>query len=144
MQTEAAHAETSPAIQTDLAAIFISLELSRSIWLITSLSPGSGEKMSKHSVRAGDVAGLLARFSGLKEKAFARTRKSFPIMVIQEAGLDGFWLHRALEQEGVDTLSIRPRLRRRAGGGGPRPTGSTARRCFARCWRISAANRGCV
>ena len=82
------------AIQTNLAAIFISLELSRSIWLITLLSPGSGEKMSKHSVRAGDVAALLARFSELKRKVSERTGKSFPIVVIQEAGLDGFWLHR--------------------------------------------------
>ena len=120
MQTEAAHAEPPTAIQTDLAAIFVSLELSRSIWLITSLSPGSGEKMSKHSVRAGDVAGLLARFSELKQKAFARTRKSFPIVVIQEAGLDGFWLHRALEQEGVESHVVDPasiatsRRRRRA------------------------------
>ena len=120
MQTEAAHAKPSTAIQTDLAAIFISLELSRSIWLITSLSPGSGEKLSKHSVRAGDVAALLARFSELKQKAFARTRKSFPIVVIQEAGLDGFWLHRALEQEGVESHVVDPasiatsRRRRRA------------------------------
>src|ERR1700692_4078229 len=120
MQTEAAHAEPSTAIQTDLAAIFISLELSRSIWLITSLSPGSGEKMSKHSVRAGDVAALLARFSELKQKAFARTRKSFPIVVIQEAGLDGFWLHRVLQSEGVESHVVDPasiatsRRRRRA------------------------------
>ena len=120
MQTEAAHTEPSTAIQIDLAAVFISLELSRSIWLITSLSPGSGEKMSKHSVRAGDVAGLLARFSELKQKAFARTRKSFPIVVIQEAGLDGFWLHRALAQEGVESHVVDPasiatsRRRRRA------------------------------
>jgi transposase len=47
------------AIRIDLGAIFISLELSRSSWVITSLSPGAGEKMSKHSVTAGDVAGLL-------------------------------------------------------------------------------------
>jgi transposase len=120
MQTEAAHTEPSTAIQIDLAAVFISLELSRSIWLITSLSPGSGEKMSKHSVRAGDVAGLLARFSELKQKAFARTRKSFPIVVIQEAGLDGFWLHRVLAQEGVESHVVDPasiatsRRRRRA------------------------------
>ncbi|MER9357875.1 IS110 family transposase, partial [Mesorhizobium sp. M0514] len=33
-----------------LGAIFISLDLSRSKWLITSLSPGGGEKMSKHMV----------------------------------------------------------------------------------------------
>jgi len=44
------------AIRTHIAAIFISLELSRSNWLVTSLSPGKGEKMSKHSVAAGDTA----------------------------------------------------------------------------------------
>ena len=72
---------------TTIRAIFISLELSRSTWLATSLSPGSGEKMSKHSVPAGDIAALLARFSELRRKAYARTGKSFPIIVIQEAGL---------------------------------------------------------
>ena len=86
--------EAPTAIQTHLAASFVSLELSRSIWLITSLSPGSGEKMSKHSVRAGDVAALLARFSELQAEGVGADRKeSFPIVVIQEAGLDGFWLH---------------------------------------------------
>ena len=53
------------AIRTDLGAIFVSLELSRSTWLITSLSPGRGEKLSKHSVRGSDVAGLLERFEHL-------------------------------------------------------------------------------
>ena len=53
------------AIRTDLGAIFVSMELSRSLWLITSLSPGAGERMSKHSVRGGDVAGLLMRFAQL-------------------------------------------------------------------------------
>ena len=73
------------AIQTNLGAIFASLELSRSVWLITSLSPGAGEKMSKHSVPAGDVAGLLQRFCDVKQKALARTGETFPIVVIQEA-----------------------------------------------------------
>jgi hypothetical protein len=62
MLNAADRAETPPAIRTNLAAIFVSLELSRSVWLITSLSPGSGEKMSKRSVAAGDIAALLARF----------------------------------------------------------------------------------
>jgi transposase len=62
MPTTADRAQAPSAIQPHLVAIFISLELSRSIWLVTSLSPSAGEKMSKHSVRAGDVAGLLARF----------------------------------------------------------------------------------
>ena len=74
------------AIRTSLGAIFVSMELSRSVWLITSLSPGAGDKMSKHSVRAGDMAGLLMRFAQLQEKARARTGQMFPLIVIQEAG----------------------------------------------------------
>jgi transposase len=69
MQTVADRPEAPTAIRTDLGAIFVSLELSRSAWLITSLSPGGGEKMSKQVVRGGDVAGLLERFARLREKA---------------------------------------------------------------------------
>ena len=32
------------AIRTDLGAIFVSMELSRSVWLITSLSPGPARR----------------------------------------------------------------------------------------------------
>ena len=108
------------AIRTDLGAIFVSLELSRSTWLITSLSPGGGEKMSKHTVRSGDVAGLWARFSQLKDKVQVRTGQVVPIIVIQEAGLDGFWIHRLLQDEGVESHVVDPasiatsRRRRRA------------------------------
>ncbi|MET4289747.1 hypothetical protein ABIB06_000504, partial [Bradyrhizobium sp. LB8.2] len=60
------------AIRTQFGAIFVSLELSRSTWLVTSLSPGNSEKMSKHSVKAGDLPELLKLFSELKQKALAR------------------------------------------------------------------------
>jgi transposase len=115
------HPSDGPAaIRTQFGAIFVSLELSRSNWLITSLSPGKGEKMSKHSVTAGDTAGLLALFAELKRKAQVRTGQSYPIVTIHEAGLEGFWLHRFLQQNGieshvVDPASIAvPRRKRRA------------------------------
>jgi transposase len=108
------------AIRTHIAAIFVSLELSRSTWLVTSLSPGKGEKMSRHSITAGNVAGLLTLFAELRRKAEVRTGQSYPIITIQEAGLDGFWLHRVLQQEGIDSHVVdpasiaTPRRRRRA------------------------------
>jgi transposase len=108
------------AIRTHIAAIFVSLELSRSNWLVTSLEPGKGEKMSKHSVAAGNVAELLTLFAELKRKTEVRTGQSWPIITIQEAGLDGFWIHRVLQQQRieshvVDPASIAtPRRRRRA------------------------------
>ncbi|CAN7494602.1 IS110 family transposase [Phenylobacterium sp. LjRoot225] len=106
------------AIRTDLGAVFVSLELSRSNWLITSLSPGAGEKLSKHSVSAGDVSGLLGRFAQLQQRAAARLDRAFPIIVVQEAGLDGFWIHRVLKGEGieshvVDAASVLTSRRRR-------------------------------
>jgi transposase len=120
MHRVADQSQASTAVRTDLGAIFVSLELSRSTWLITSLSPGGGEKMSKHQVRGGDIAALLARFAELKAKALARTGKPFPLVVIQEAGLDGFWIHRALVGEGMESHVVDPasiatsRRRRRA------------------------------
>ena len=120
MQFAADRHEAPTAIRTDLGAIFISLELSRSSWVVTSLSPGGGEKMSKHTVRGGDVAGLLKRFAQLREKAKGRTGKVFPLIVIQEAGLDGFWIDRVLQNEGIESHVVDPasiatsRRRRRA------------------------------
>jgi transposase len=106
------------AIQTQIAAIFVSLELSRSKWLVTSLSPGNGEKMSRRSLPAGALGELLALFAELRRKAKERTGTDYPIITIQEAGLDGFWLHRALQREGieshvVDAASIATPRRRR-------------------------------
>ena len=108
------------AIRMDIGAILVSLELSRSTWLLTSVSPGAGEKMSQHETPAGDLRRLFECLAELKRKALARTAATYPIIVIQEAGLDGFWIHRALEKEGieshvVDAASIAaPRRRRRA------------------------------
>ena len=131
------------AIRTHIAAIFVSLELSRSTWLVTSLSPGKGERMSRHSVTAGDMAELLALFAGLRRKAEVRTGQSYPIITIQEAGLDGFWLHRVLQQNGIESHVVDPAsiaMRRR--GRRAKTDGLTGRRCCGRFSPASAANHG--
>jgi transposase len=120
MEAGTSQPHTPTAIRTDLAAIFVSLELSRSTWLITSLSPGNGEKMSKHSVAGGDVTALLYRFAQLQEKVRSRTGNQVPIVSIQEAGLDGFWIDRVLKANGIESYVVDPasiatsRRRRRA------------------------------
>jgi transposase len=100
-------------------SVFVSLELSRSRWLVTSLSQG-GEKVSKHWVAGGDGGGLLDLLKRLGEKAERRAGTPVEIVVIQEAGLDGFWIHRLLVANGfeshvVESASIAvPRRHRRA------------------------------
>ncbi|CAG0933241.1 hypothetical protein PLCT1_02302 [Planctomycetaceae bacterium] len=54
----------------------------------------------------------------LKQKARDRTGQDYPFVTIQEAGLDGFWVHRVLEAEDheshvVDAASIATSRRRR-------------------------------
>src|SRR5690242_1145298 len=76
--------------------------------------------MSNHGVPAAPVPAQLSRFAEFEGKAEGRSGTSYPIITSQEAGLDGFWWHRALRQEGigshvVDPASIAtPRRRRRA------------------------------
>ena len=55
MQSIVPRHDKPAAIRTDLGAIFVSLELSRSIWLVTSLSPGSGEKYQNMRCRAATL-----------------------------------------------------------------------------------------
>jgi transposase len=105
----AAHCLEAPsAVRVDLAAIFVSMELSQSKWLITSLSPGAGEKLSRFTLASGDVGGMLVRFAELQRKAHARAARHFPLIVIQEAGLDGFWIHRVLKTEGIESHVVDP------------------------------------
>jgi transposase len=104
------------AVENGIVAV--SLELSCSKWLVTSLLPGS-EKMSKHMVAAGKAAALLTLLERRRRQAEERAGASVRVVVIAEAGLDGFWLHRLLEANGieshvVDAASVAvPRRRRR-------------------------------
>jgi transposase len=108
-----------PSCRLDDGALVASLELSPSKWLVTSLSPGS-EKLSKRWLNGGDGAGLLRLLGELKAKSESRVGREVRIISIQEAGLDGFWLHRLLEANGieshvVDAASVSmPRRKRRA------------------------------
>jgi transposase len=76
--------------------------------------------MSRHLVSGGDIPGLLDHFAELQRKAEVRTGQSFRVISIQEAGLDGFWIHRVLEREGIESYVVDPasiatsRRRRRA------------------------------
>ena len=76
--------------------------------------------MSKYSTPGGDGCALLGLLERLRARAQQRTGRPVKIVVIQEAGLDGFWVHRLLEANGieshiVDAASIAvPRRRRRA------------------------------
>ena len=111
--------EEPTAIRSNVGAIFVSLELSRSTWLITSLSPGSGEKMSKYGILAGDLAALLARLRPQAEGVRADGKILFNRRH-SGGGTGWFLIHRVLQSEGIESYVVDPasiatsRRRRRA------------------------------
>jgi transposase len=76
--------------------------------------------MSKHQAAGGDLKDLLAQFASLIEKTRVRTGQIYSVITIQESGLDGFWIYRALENAGIESYVVDPasiatsRRRRRA------------------------------
>jgi len=89
------------------ATLFVALELSLSSWVIVASAPGE-DKISKHRVEACDGPGLLALLDRLRLRAEQRCRRPVAVVVMQEAGRDGFWVHRLLEAHGVRSQVVDP------------------------------------
>ncbi len=91
---------TAAVLEYD-TALFAALELSRSSWLLAVNVPDS-DKIGKYRIVAGDSAALLNLLSRLRAEAERRCDRPVKTISIYEAGVDGFWVHRLLEANGVD------------------------------------------
>ena len=91
----------------DYAILFVSLELSRSTWVATSLAPAS-KKMSKHTLVGGNGRDLLDLLARLKARAEQRIAAAVKVVTIHEIGLDGFWVHRLLDANGIESHVVDP------------------------------------
>jgi transposase len=97
-----------PGITIDMeATLFVALELSLSSWVVVASAPGE-DKASKHGVAACDGPGLLSLLKRLQERAERRRGRPVEVVVMQEAGRDGFWVHRLLEAHDVRSLVVDP------------------------------------
>lgn len=81
--------------------LFVALELSGKSW---TLLFGNGQRVREISVDVGDIDAILT------EAGKARLKFGLPdnceIVSCQEAGRDGFWVHRALEAKGIKSLVV--------------------------------------
>ena len=102
MESVTSSTAVATAVRANDITLFASLELSKSKWVVTINSPGS-EKFSKHVVEGGDGACLLDLLCRFRAKAEQRCRAPVKAVVIQEAGLDGFWIHRLLLANGIES-----------------------------------------
>jgi transposase len=95
--------------------LHVALEVSEKKWKL-AFTTGLGQKPRVRDVTGGDV-GQVVREIGQAKRRFKLEEKA-PVVSCYEAGMDGFWIHRALEASGVknvvvDSSSIDVKRRRR-------------------------------
>jgi transposase len=134
--TATTHRTQSTGSQT----LFLSLELSKSTWRITS-SIGPGLAPRERRLAAGSAAALVAELAHAKRR-FGLPADA-PVRSCYEAGRDGFWVHRWLTQLGVDNVIVDsssievPRRARRA-----KTDRIDGRKLLAMLLRVAGGERG--
>jgi transposase len=108
-------ATTRPEMSVIEPTLYVAFELGKKEWKL-AMTSGFGVAPWLRSVRSGEWQGV--------ERALAQGRARFglpaaaPVMSCYEAGRDGFWIHRALQQRGlnnrvVDSASVEVNRRAR-------------------------------
>jgi len=98
---------STPAVGSDVATVFVAIELSGIEWL-TGLQSPRQERPSRHKLSAADAQGLWAM---IERERWALQRAGWStvrIVTCYEAGRDGFWLHRFLVSQGAESFVVDP------------------------------------
>jgi len=88
----------------EYATVHVAFELSKSKWLAGVMLPGA-EKMSRYTIKGGDLAGLSVLLSRARVRA-ELLGKPVRIVSCYEAGLEGHWLHRWLSDMSVTNYEV--------------------------------------
>ncbi len=88
-------------------SIYAALELSKNSWLLAIQVPGR-DNPSLHPITGGDAEGLVAKLDAARERVAKVTGQTPTVTLCYEAGYDGFWLARFLEQRGIECLVMEP------------------------------------
>lgn len=89
------------------ARCLLAIELSKQSWVIAVNTPLS-DKTSQHTLRSRSLKELLGLIERLRARIVRATGQVVEVISCYEAGYDGFWLHRSLEEHGVRNHVIDP------------------------------------
>jgi transposase len=94
--------DQSEGVDTCGAAItvLVAIELSKSAWVLAVHDPIT-DKISRRRVDGGDAAALIATCEKARGAAAGQFFEAVGVECVFEAGYDGFWLQRRLEQAGI-------------------------------------------
>ena len=104
-------------------SIHAALELSKNSWLLAIQSPERA-KPSLHPIQGGDAEGLMSKLDAAQERVAKVTGQAPTVTLCYEAGYDGFWLARFLDQRGIACLVMEPASLQGQSPRAPREDGS--------------------
>ena len=88
-------------------SVYAALELSKNSWLLAIQVPGR-DNPSLHPIKGGDAEGLMAKLDAARERVTKVIGQMPMVTLCYEAGYDGFWLARFLEQRDIKCLVMEP------------------------------------
>lgn len=91
--------------RTGSGCLYMAMELSAKEWKL-GFSNGSCQRARRRSVPAGSMDLLMVEVRVAKQKLGLPAET--PVQSVYEAGRDGFWIHRALEERGCENVVIDP------------------------------------
>ncbi len=97
----------SAAVTTAEHTLHAALELSKNSWLLAIQVPGR-DNPSLHPIKGGDAEGLMAKLDAARDRVAKVAGQTPKMTLCHEAGYDGFWLTRFLEQRGIECLVMEP------------------------------------
>ena len=97
--------DTTP-LAGDVTTVYAALEVSNSSWILAVGDPSGTSRTGLHRLSPHDVDGLLAKLGQARQRAPApgATR----VVLVYEAGYEGFWLARRLEGEDLEVVVVDP------------------------------------
>ncbi len=98
---------TYPTAASGEQILYCALELSKNSWLLAIQSPG-WDNPSLHPIAGGDSDGLMAKLDAAGNRLTKISGQVPKVILCYEAGYDGFWLARFLEQRGIECLVMEP------------------------------------
>jgi len=94
---------TSGKAASHTQVLAMSLELGASEWKM-AFSPGLGQAPRHRTVAAGDLEAVKQEIGAAKARFHLAA--DVPVVSCYEAGRDGFWIHRALKELGVENQVV--------------------------------------
>jgi len=95
------------AAHNGAAQCLLAIEMSKQSWVIAAITPLS-DKISRHTLKSRSLKGLLELVGRLGAQIRRATGQVVEVISCYEAGYDGFWLHRSLEEHGIRNPVIDP------------------------------------